>query len=106
MLLLEGHEHLFASGFGVGTPRGLPELIAASFVFSICYILLGAAIARTGVLPCGAGILVAVSGPIVAFSPLLGVQAIVIVGNVLFGLGLVWLGYALWTGTEHKQSSA
>jgi hypothetical protein len=68
--------------------------------------LLGAAIAQAGVLPCGAGILVAVGGPIVAFSPPIGVQASDVIGNVLFGLGLVWLGYALWTGTEDKQSSA
>src|SRR5918993_331979 len=69
MVLLEGREHLFSPDFGVGTPRGLPELIVASLVFSIGYILLGSAIVRAGVLPRGVGILLAVGGPIVAFSP-------------------------------------
>lgn len=104
MLLLEGREHLFSPDFGQGTPLGLPELIVASLVFSIGYILLGAAIVRAGVLPRGAGILLAVGGPIVAFSPPIGVQAILIVGHVLFGFGLVWLGYALWTDTERPSS--
>ncbi len=103
MMLLEGREHLFSPDFGVGTPRGLPELIVASLVFSIGYVLLGLAISQAGVLPRGAGILLAVGGPIVAFSPPIGVQAVLIFGNVLFGIGLVWLGYALWTGTEHEQ---
>lgn len=106
MLLLEGREHLFSPDFGVGTPRGLPELIVASLVFSIGYVLLGAAIVRAGVLPRGAGVLLAVGGPIVAFSPPIGVQAVLIVGHVLFGFGLVWLGYALWTGAEHEKSSS
>ena len=106
MLLLEGREHLFSPDFGVGTPRGLPELFVASLVFSICYILLGSAIVRAGVLPRGAGILLAVGGPIVAFSPPIGVQGVLIVGHVLFGFGFVWLGYALWTGAEHEQSSS
>jgi len=69
MLLLEGREHLFSLDFGQGTPLGLWELIVASPVFSIGYVLLGTAIARAGVLPRGAGILLAVGGSIVAFSP-------------------------------------
>ena len=106
MVLLEGREHLFSPDFGVGTPRGLTELFVASVVFSIGCILLGFAIVRAGVLPRGAGILLAVGGPIVAFSPPIGVQGVLIVGHVLFGFGFVWLGYALWTGAEHEQSSS
>ncbi len=105
VLLLEGREHLFSPDFGVGTPLGLWELIAASLVFSVGYILLGAAIVRADVLPRGAGILLGVGGPVVAFSPPIGVLAVLIVGHALFGLGLVWLGYALWTDTEHGQAS-
>src|SRR5918997_5766360 len=76
MMLLEGREHLFSPDFGVGTPRGLLELIIASLVFSIGFILLGVAIVRGGVLPRGGGILLAVGGPIVAFSPPLGVLTV------------------------------
>jgi hypothetical protein len=100
MMLLEGREHLFSPDFGVGTPRGLLELIVASLVFSIGYILLGVAIVRAGLLPRGGGILLAVGGPIVAFSPPLGVLTVEIVGHALFGLGLLWVGYVLSSGRE------
>jgi drug/metabolite transporter (DMT)-like permease len=103
MLLLEGREHRFSPDFGVGMPLELWELILASLVFSVGYVLLGAAIARAGVLPRGAGILLAVGGPVVAFSPPIEVPAVLIVAHALFGLGLVWSGYALWTGTEREQ---
>lgn len=96
MMLLEGREHLFSHDFGQGTPRGLWELILASLIFSVGYISLGIAVARAGVLPRGAGILLAVGGPIVAFSPPVGVLGVIIVGHTLFGLGLAWIGYALW----------
>ncbi len=104
MMLLEGREHLFSPDFGVGTPLGLWELISASLIFSVGYVLLGIAIARAGVLPRGAGILLAIGGPIVAFSPPIGVVSVLIVGHALFGLGLVWSGYALWTGAEREKA--
>ena len=100
MMLLEGREHLFSPDFGVGTPRGLLQLIIASLVFSLGYILLGVAIAWAGVLPRGGGILLAVGGPIVAFSPPLGVLTVEIVGHALFSLGLSWVGYVLSSGRE------
>jgi hypothetical protein len=83
---------LFSPDFGVGTPHGLLELIIASLVFSIGYILLGVAMVRAGVLPRGGGILLAVGGPVVAFSPPLGDLTVEIVGHALFGLGLLWVG--------------
>ena len=84
MMLLEGREHLFSHDFGQDTPVGLWQLIAASSVFSLGYVLLGVAIFRAGVLP---------RAPI-------GIPAFLIVGHTLFGAGLAWLGYALWKGTE------
>ena len=100
MMLLEGREHLFSQDFGQGTPEGLWELLATALVFSIGYILVGIAVARAGVLPRGAGILLALGGPIVAFSPPIGVQAVIIIGHTLFGVGLAWSGYALWAERE------
>ncbi len=100
MMLLEGREHIFSSDFGRGTPVGLWQLIVASFVFSVGYILLGVAMVRAGVLPRGIGILLAVGGPVVAFSPPISIFAVLVVGHTLFGLGLAWLGYALWTERE------
>lgn len=98
--LLEGREHLFSPDFGQGTPLGLWQLVAGALVFSAGYIVLGSAIARARVLPRGAGILLTIGGPIVAFSPPIGILPVLIVGHALFGLGLAWLGYALWTGAE------
>jgi hypothetical protein len=95
MMLMEGREHLFYHDFGQGTPVGLWQLITTSLVFSVGYILLGVAIFRAGVLPRGAGVLLAVGGPIVAFSPPIGIPAVLLVGHTLFGAGLAWLGYAL-----------
>ena len=100
MMLLEGREHLFSHGFGQGTPEGLWELLATALVFSIGYILVGVAVARARALPRGAGILLAIGAPLVAFSPPIGVQAVIIIGHTLFGLGLAWSGYALWAERE------
>jgi hypothetical protein len=105
MFLLEGREHLFSPDFGQGALHGLWELIAASLIFSVGYVLLGAAIVRAGVLPRSAGVLLAVGGPIVAFSPPIGVQAVLVVGSAFFGVGLAWVGYALWSDTERKEPS-
>lgn len=96
MTLLEGREHLFSHDFGQGTPAGLWQLIATAFVFSVGYVLLGIAIVRAGVLPRGAGVLLAAGAPLVAFAPPIGVQAVIIVGYTLFGVGLAWAGYALF----------
>ena len=100
MMLMEGREHLFSHDFGGGTPVGLWQLIATSFVFGLGYVLLGLAVFRAGVLPRAAGVLLALGGPIVAFSPPIGIEAVLIVGHALFGAGLVWLGYALWSGAK------
>ena len=106
MGLLEGREHLFSHDFGQGTPVGLWQLILAALVFSVGYVLLGIAITRAGVFPRGAGILLAVSGPVVAFSPPIGILAVLIVAHMLFGLGLAWVGYVLWTGPEREPAGA
>jgi len=105
MMLLEGREHLFSHDFGQGTPVGLWQLIAASFVFSLGYVLLGVAIFRADVLPRAAGVLLAVGGPLVAFAPPIGIPAVLIVGHTLFGAGLALSGYALWGGTERSRPS-
>ncbi len=104
MMLLEGREHLFSHDFGEGTPAGLWQLVATALVFSIGYVLLGIAVVRAGVLPRGAGILLAIGGPIVAFSPPIGIQVVLVVGHALFGLGLMWSGYALRAGAEKEKA--
>jgi hypothetical protein len=103
MIVMEGREHIFSPDFGAGVPLGLWELVLASFVFSVGYTLLGASIARAGVLPRGAGVLLAVSGPVVAFSPPIGIPAVIIVSHTIFGVGLTWVGYALWSGEKTRK---
>jgi hypothetical protein len=100
MALLEGREHLFSHDFGEGVPAGLWQLIATALVFSIGYVVLGIAVARAGVLARGAGVLLAVGAPLVAFAPPIGVQAVIIIGHTLFGVGLAWSGYALFSGRK------
>ncbi|HEV2744374.1 MAG TPA: hypothetical protein VGV91_14560 [Rubrobacter sp.] len=100
LMLMEGREHLFSHSAAGATPIGLWQLIATSLLFSVGYILFGVAVSRAGVLPRAAGVLLAVGGPIVAFAPPIGIEAVLIVGHTLFGAGLVWLGYGLWSGTE------
>ena len=69
------------------------ELVLGSLVFSVGYVVPGVAIALAGVLPRGAGVLLAVGGLLAAFAPPIGVQAVIVVGHALFGL--LWPGYAL-----------
>ena len=103
MSLMEGREHPFSPDFGQGTPLGLWQLIPTSLVFSVGYVMLGIAAFRAGVLPRGAGVLLAVGGPIVAFSPLIGVFAVVAIGHALFGAGLAWAGYTLRAEPEPAE---
>jgi hypothetical protein len=105
MMLLEGREHLFSHDFGEGAPAGLWQLMATALVFSIGYVVLGVAITRAGVLPRGAGVLLAVGGPLVAFAPPIGIQAVIIIGHTLFGVGLAWSGYALFTERIVSESN-
>jgi hypothetical protein len=75
---------MFAMGFGLG------------------YILFGLAIMRAGVLPRWSGLLLIVGILLFAvseaqlFDPTLS-HVMVTVGDVIFGLGLAWAGYALWS---------
>ena len=104
LMLMEGREHLFSHSASGATPVGLWQLIATSFLFSVGYILFGVAVSRGGILPRAAGVLLAVGGPFVAFAPPIGIEAVLIVGHALFGAGLAWLGYALWTGAERAPT--
>lgn len=99
MILMEGREHLFSPTFGdTEHTHGLWELVLASAVFSVGFIALGVAVRRARVLPAWAGVLLAVGGPVVAFSPPIGLQAVTIAGSLLLGGGLAWIGWRLWAG--------
>lgn len=85
---------------------GLAQLILTSLVKSVGYVLLGIAIVRAGVIPRAVGILLAVGGPTLAFSPPIGSDVVFLVSATIFGLGYVWLGYALWTDAGEERRAA
>lgn len=70
--------------------------------FGLGWILLGVAIMRADVLPRWSGLLLIIGVTLFVVSEVLPFEAplahvLVTVGDVVFGLGLVWLGYALWS---------
>jgi len=83
-------------------PPAFIAIFAATFItFAVGFILLGLVTLRSTVLPRWAGLLLLIGAPLFAF-PVPPAPVIVnTIGAVLFGLGYVWLGYALWTGTGH-----
>ena len=66
----------------------------ASFVLG--FILFGIAAMRVGVLPRWSGLLLII-GVVLSFGDMLS-HVIGIIAAVVFGLGLAWMGYALWSG--------
>ena len=50
------------------------------------------------------GVLLAIGAPLVAFSPPIGVQAVIIIGHTLFGVGFAWSGYALFTARKNPPA--
>ncbi len=76
--------------------------------FGLGYILFGVATMRAGVLPRWSGLLLIIG---VAFSMAEGSpfgrtlsHVIVTIGHVVFGLGLAWMGYALWSEQRELAS--
>lgn len=97
--------------FDASTPLGqaisllTPIFLGGLVFFAIGYALLGGATMRAGILPRRAGLLVAVGAVLYAagdFSlPILGTHSLLVTvietsGAIPFGLGFVWMGYALW----------
>jgi hypothetical protein len=111
-------------GFGPNAveARGI-SLISIFFVglafFAVGYALFGLMTMRAGVLPRWGGLLIAIGAVLYVvggFSlPVLGSESATVTiietsGALPFGLGFVWLGYALWIGavpvdTEHRSAS-
>ena len=81
-----------------------PVFIQPVFVlgFGLGWILLGVATMRAGVLPRWSGLLLIIGVTLFVVSETVLFEArlahtLVTVGDVIFGLGLMWLGYALWS---------
>jgi hypothetical protein len=82
-------------------PPTFIAIFAATFItFAVGFILLGLVTLRSTILPRWAGLLLLIGAPLFVF-PVPPAPVIVnTIGAVLFGLGYVWLGYALWTDTS------
>ena len=97
-------------------PPGMGEaVISIQALLAVGYVLLGAAIARAGVLPRGVGALLATGAVVFTFGHLiigmLGIDALVgdasfTLGAALFGAGLAWMGYGLWAGSDEQPAIA
>jgi len=81
-----------------------PPFWAPVFImgFGLGYILFGVATMRAGVLPRWSGLLliIGVSFFMISEAPLFDPtlsHVIVTIGDVVFGMGLAWAGYALWS---------
>jgi hypothetical protein len=103
LMLLDGREHLFLLPLYqthlpefAATPPGLAQLIVTSLIFSVGYIIFGVSLIRARVLPRGAGLLLALGAPLLAFAPPIGLQGVSLASGLLFGGGLAWLGFGLW----------
>jgi hypothetical protein len=81
-----------------------PVFLLPVFVlgFGLGWILLGVATMRAGVLPRWSGLLLIIGVTLFVSSEALPFEAtlahiLVTVGDIIFGLGLVWMGYVLWS---------
>jgi hypothetical protein len=78
---------------------GIWALIAA-VIISIGFILFGGYLISAKIISPVNGILFIIGTPLVAFSPPLP-YAVMIIGGVLFGIALVWLGVSIRRGRAH-----
>jgi hypothetical protein len=71
--------------------------------FALGYILFGISIARAGRLPRAAGVMLALSSPILGLSPLMPLWARA-TGSAIWGLANLWLGYVLMSASVPTAS--
>ena len=94
---------LMEKGGALEDPAKLVILPISIVIFIVGYILLGIATFRANVFPRWSG-LVLVVGAVLFFPPL--PWPIPVVGAVVYGLALLWLGYALWSGRPEGAAQA
>ena len=84
----------------------IPLFLGTCLIFAVGFVLLGVAIVRDGELPRFAGYLVIVGGFLFAL-PVPPLPIIVsIFGVLLFGSGLLSVGYAMWRSTSRPRVGA
>jgi hypothetical protein len=89
-------------------PPGIGEaFMVITTLFAVGYLVLGIATYRAAVLPRNVGLLLIVGALANVVLPKLGaidlsLDALWVVGFVLFGASVAWLGHALWSGTPNR----
>jgi hypothetical protein len=89
-------------------PPGVGEaFLIIGILFALGHVLLGIATYRAGVVPRSVGILMIVGGLALLILERIGgimlqLDFLWVVGPVLLGVGLAWLGYSLWSGTPDQ----
>ena len=83
-------------------PPPLGQLLAwttAGLAFAVGYALQGIAVIRAGVLPRGAGALLAVGSVVFGIGAAATgmLPPVLLLGALLFGSALAWIGYSLWS---------
>jgi len=74
--------------------------------FGLGYILFGVVTMRAGVLPRWAGFLLIIGVVLLITGALLFSILIVDIGDIIFSLGLAWMGYALWSKKPEQTLTA
>ncbi len=87
-----------------------PDFLLPVFIlgFGLGWILLGVVTMRAGVLPRWSGLLLIIGVTLFMISEAAPFEAtlahtLVTVGDIIFGLGLVWIGYALWSEQREPE---
>ena len=89
-------------------PPGVGEaFLIIGILFALGHVLLGIATYRAGVVPRSVGTLMVLGGIALLVLERIGgimlqLDFLWVVGPVMLGAGLAWLGYALWSGTPER----
>ncbi len=77
----------------------IPYFITAGLFYSLGFLLLGLAIAQSGLYPYWAGILIAVGGPLFGLGAMFGNRQVYVrsVGITLLCIGMIWVGNLMRT---------
>jgi hypothetical protein len=75
----------------------VPFFIISGIIYSVGYIMLGFAMAKTGLFPNLAGYLLAIGAPLFGFGSMLGKLQVYprSIGITLFSIGLIWIGWLI-----------
>ncbi len=75
----------------------LPYFIIAGLIYSAGYVLVGAGIMQSGVLPSTGGLLLAIGAPLFGLGSMFGKFQVYprTVGVTLLSIGLIWIGLAM-----------